>query len=120
MAHLCSFVAGSHTDDTCCSTLAGQMRLPMRSGSSISTSARALVGAQGWCQPDVVEALGDLGLERSPLLLRRRELCAAEKRIAELDDLLRRRERLPTIDLTRLLEDAPSPVPRLFVGRHPA
>src|SRR4051812_17962817 len=107
----------SDTDVACGSTASGQMRRPMRPATPSTTSSRALLAAQGWCAPEVVEALDEAPVERAPLLGRLRELGVGEDRLAQLDDLLRLQERLPGLELTRLLIDAPSPAPRWFLGR---
>jgi serine/threonine-protein kinase len=68
----------------------------------------------------VLEGLGELTLERAPLLERLRSSGIPEERLTQLDAILRLQDRIPTVELHRLVEDAPEPAPRLHAGRHRA
>jgi serine/threonine-protein kinase len=54
------------------------------------------------------------------LLERLRGFGIAPDRLDALDAQLRLQDRIPTVELHRLVEDAPEPAPRLYAGRHRA
>jgi serine/threonine protein kinase len=56
--------------------------------------------------------------QRAAIALKLREFHLSDEQIAEVDALLRLQERLPTLELLRVIDPAPSPAPRIYLARH--
>ena len=88
----------------------------MESAQQQSFDTRRILAAQEWCQEALLQRLSRFGADNQALINDLRTLRIGEQSIAKFETVLKMQERIPGVDLDRILELHEAPQLQVFSG----